>query len=477
MNNIKNIILKPINQHKKITTKYCKKFYDLPKNTTVKTEIIKWNEKMNLNNEILLKYKNEPHLFIIQFGDEPNIKFTKIPIYPVFYKDNFYISPINIEYINGFSNQYNNKEILISDFLNRIYRQIGAIFVINDFNINISTHDNTGIHDLKSGILTNSNINNIPSWMVSYVPTNDFGWFSPMNVLAIDYVMENYDINTIAEFGIYMGKSTKYIANYRPNSNYYCFDLFDNLFLTQYHSDKINPEDTEFFFQYLRFDTFHSNLKNFKNIYSIKGDNYLGPNILKNNNINNIDLIYIDFIKQDVKLIDFVNQLFDLYPNAIIIGDDVVHLNFSMDYFEKKYNFIKMDTCYICMKDRKWNNKHKLLNKIKEIKEKYEITSSSLIKKENNVYQYDFICRKIGGNEKYEKINEYLVKLDKNPNYLCDDNNNNIYHYIAFERNKNKPYYYGLYNYLIKIYPDENCKNTLNMSPQHYFSFNGPFFK
>jgi hypothetical protein len=129
------------------------------------------------------------------------------------------------------------------------------------------------------------------------------------------------------------------------------------------------------------------------------------------------------------------------------------------------------NTCNIkCRTFSPWNSSQ-------WIKEKYEITSSSLIKKENNVYQYDFICRKIGGNEKYEKINEYLVKLDKNPNYLCDDNNNNIYHYIAFERNKNKPYYYGLYNYLIKIYPDENCKNTLNMSPQHYFSFNGPFFK
>jgi len=472
----KNLILKPVNQHKILTAKHCKKFYDIS-NRKIKTEVIEWSENIKLNKEILSKYKNTPDVWIIKFSNKSHLNLNKIPMYPIFYEDIFYISPISFEYINGFSNQYNNKEILISDFLNRIYIKIGALFVEKDFIINVSSHDMTGLNNLKEGILSAPNITNIPKWMVSEIPTNDFGWLAPLNILAIDYVIKNYEINSIAEFGIYMGKSTKYIANILPNAKYYCFDVFDNLFVTDYHSNTLTPEDTNFFFQYLRFDTFHSNVGDFKNIYSIKGDNYLGPSWLKKNGIKTIDMIYIDFIKNDVKLIDFVNELFELYPNAIIIGDDVVYLDFSIKYFEKKYNFVKMDTCYICTKNRKLVNKEGLLKSINNMNHKFALSNSSTIKNEDEMYQHNFICQNIKKEVNYEKINQCLIKFNKNPNNLTDSNNNNIYHYIAFERKNNPSYYYKLYDYLIKIYPDEEKRNTLNMRPKDYFSFNGPFFK
>ena len=63
----------------------------------------------------------------------------------------------------------------------------------------------------------------------------------------------------------------------------------------------------------------------------IKNNNFLAIKWLKDNKIN-IDLFYIDFIKDDVKLINFINEIFEEYPNCIIIGDDLVYLKYSIDY-------------------------------------------------------------------------------------------------------------------------------------------------
>ncbi len=71
----------PVNKKKTITSKHCKKYYDLP--TEIRTEIIHWKSGMNLNSEIYAKYKNKPDLWIICFDKEPILPMKNIPIYPI----------------------------------------------------------------------------------------------------------------------------------------------------------------------------------------------------------------------------------------------------------------------------------------------------------------------------------------------------------------------------------------------------------
>jgi hypothetical protein len=158
--------------------------------------------------------------------------------------------------------------------------------------------------------------------------------------------------------------------------NYYCFDRFDNLFDSNYVASQITPLDTEFFFRYMRYETFSSNLSNIPNLYTIKGDNYKAISFLVKNKIP-IDLFYIDFVKTDKLLIQFIDELFQAYPDSIVIGDDAIYLKSSLQYFENKYHYINLHNCYILSKNKKLTNTDSLLQKYHNLQQKENITSIS----------------------------------------------------------------------------------------------------
>lgn len=476
-NLIKNNILKihPVNINKKIEAENCNIFYPITNNNKIIKSMLYFDNKINKN--IIKEYEKKPDILIIIFNKNKKnmLELNSIPIYPIFYKNIFYLTPILIEQLNGFSNIYSDNISSLNDFLNRIYYQIGCIVTDNLFKINITNHDISGIKDFRNDFLKDFNVSNCESWMTKYIPECDFGWFGLKNRLFIKYVFDNYDIKNIAELGIYMGKSTKYISNLNKNTNLYCFDRFDNLFLTDYSVKNLDIPDTNFFFKYMRFETFFSNLKNHKNLYAIKNDNFLSIKWLVKNNIK-IDLFYIDFIKQEHALIDFVNEIFESYPNSIIIGDDVVHLNYSLLYFKKKYKFYQSDMCYICMKDRNFINKDILIKDLNNLEKNFNIKNINDIINLDKVFYYYFIINKINEKKDYKQIIDYIKIMNINPNYIIDENNNNIYHYLIKVYKKiNINYYINLYNELIKKYPDEHKKNDSNITPLEYKLFTNYF--
>jgi len=477
----------PVNNKKVIESEHANKFYDTH-NEKINIVYIQFRENKNLNEIILKKYKEQPDIIIINFNDIEDkqknnnannniqnnsniLNINSIPVYPIIYKKVIYITPILIEQLNGFSNVYIDKNSCLNDFYNRIYYIIGAIISDNTFNINITTHDNSGIKDRRIGFLKDNTVSKLEPWMSRFIPTCDFGWFGLQNRLAIDYVFENYKINNLAELGVYMGKSAKYISNKNKNIDYYCFDRFDNLFLTDYITKSLQPDDTNFFYKYIRFETFNSNLKDHSNLFSIKNDNYLSIDFLKKYNIN-IDLFYIDFCKDDTLLIDFINKIFEHYPNAIIIGDDLVHLTFSMKYLSKKYNLVEMVTCYVCTYKTPIVNKNKLLNDSKEIVNKLNETNINKIVNYEKEYIKNFIMREIEKKINIDKIINYINIIKINTNDLIDFDSNNIYHsIIKLYKKTNDNYYIDLYNKLCKIYKDEHKKNDANMTPLDYKLF------
>jgi len=470
---IQNNILKivSINKNKKLESENVIKLYE--KKKKIVTVKIKYNEKININNKILKLYSKKPDIIIIIFNKNNKIyEIDSIPVYPIIYEENIYLTPILIEQLNGFSNILLDKILLLNDIYNRIYYNLGALITDNNFNINIlNNNDFTGLHDNR--LYKDNFVNNIEEWMTIHIPKNNFGWFGIRNQLAIDYVFENYNIKNIAELGIYLGKSTRYISNKNKNTNYYCFDRFDNLFLSDYITKKLTPEDIHFFYKFIRFETFHSNLSDHKNLYSIKNDNYLAIKWLKTNNIE-IDFFYIDFIKDDVHLIDFINEIFEEYPNSIIVGDDLVHLHYSIDYLAKKYNLIRMTTCYLCSKNE-FINKKKILKDLDILEKKTKETDIDKVKNYDMQYKFLFLVKNIDYKKDYNNIIKYLDIMDINPNNLVDTNNNNIFHYIIKNRKKDEKYYLDLYTILDKKYKDKNLINFANITPLEYKNFTNYF--
>jgi hypothetical protein len=190
---------------------------------------------------------------------------------------------------------------------------------------------------------------------------------------------------------------------------------------------------------------------------------------LKDNKID-IDFFYIDFIKDDVKLIDFINEIFEAYPNCIIIGDDLVHLTYSIDYLSKKYNIIRMFSCYLCSKNN-FINKKKIIHDLSILDKKTEETDISKIKNYDMHYKFIFISKNIDNKKNYNDIIKYIDIINVNPNNLVDRNNNNLFHYIIKNRKKDEKYYLHLYNILDKKYKDENLINFANITPIEYKEF------
>ena len=461
-----------INKNKKLEAENVIKIYEKKKKIVISK--IKYNEKVNINKKILKLYTKKPDIIIIIFNKKNRIyQIDSIPVYPIVFEENIYLTPILIEQLNGFSNIILDKISLLNNFYNRIFYNLGALITDNSFHINILNNNNdfSGINDDR--LYKDNFVNNIEEWMTIHIPKNNFGWFGIRNQLAIDYVFENYDIENIAELGLYFGKSTQYISNKNKNTNYYCFDRFDNLFLSDYITKKLTPEDTNFFYKFIRFETFHSNLCDHKNLYSIKNDNYVAIKWLKTNNIH-IDFFYIDFIKDDVYLIDFINEIFEEYPDCIIIGDDLVHLHYSIDYLSKKYNLIRIGTCYLCSKNE-FRNKQKILKDLDILEKKTKEMDIDKVKNYDMQYKFLFLVKNIDHKKDYKNIIKYLDIMNINPNNLVDTNNNNIFHYIIKNRKKDEKYYMDLYNILDKKYKDKNLINFANITPLEYKNFTNYF--
>lgn len=470
--NPNNLILYPYNNIKILESKYMEKFYKTNRNI----KIIQINyDNININQQIINSYLEKPDVLIIRFNSDSSIlRLTSIPKYPIFINNIFYISPICIEQVNGFINDNSNISYIINNFINRIIKTLGGI--ISDTNFRYTKMENlnlnSGIKSLKyTDFKQNWNVNNIPQWMTKNIPINNAGWFSIYNKIAIDYIHENYpNFRNVAELGAYFGLSTKYIAE--RFSNVYSFDFFDNYMLANYTLKNITPLEIKYYFKYIKFESFHAKLSEFPNLFTVKLDCFESVNFLIQNNIH-VDIFYIDFVKKDNLLINFVNKIFQSFPNCIIIGDDAVHLNESLKYFEENYNYVYMYTCYICSKNTELVNLDNLNINIRNEKHKQDTQNISELLEYNIDYQINYIIKLIKEYRPSNIIIQYMSQFNINPNTPCIfiEQNGNIFHSIGYNYNNNIKYYKKLYDDINRYIIDENKLNNMNLTPKEYIYY------
>lgn len=473
----------PIHSHKSVEVEHVSPFYDDSKiNFKIKIIYFHNSKSLSINQQIWSLWSKKYDLFIISFKSfTTNIEdfqyiLTSLPKFPIFYDDYLIISPILFYLLNGFSNKITDKKILLNDFFSRVAEKLGVILASKYFHYpDPISFDKTGFHDFfQKPFLKESNVFKIDSWMVDKFETNEFGWFSPQNHLLADYLFENFHFNKVVEFGIFMGYSTKIFLQKNPDLEYYCFDRYTPLFLTEYSAEVVGPDDTNFFFKFMRFEAFHANMKDYKNVYTIVGDINDNIPLLKKYNIKP-DLIYIDFIKKDHLVIQFVDYLIKLFPDVIIFGDDAVYLDKSLKYFKKKYNAIILDNCYVVSKNKKFPNTESFYQKVKENEKKMNEENIEVVAKLPEPYRIYYICRLINQHENILKIImavDYL-KVNLNKRTLILDNEDNIYHYLCkkYKKSKDPQYIIKLYIELNKIQKDKNVKNNFELIPYDYINF------
>ncbi len=478
--------LKPFLKHKILESEHVSPFYD-DELLNFKIKLIYFYNSKNksINEQIWDSWKQKIDLFVISFKqyeielEDFQFIMSSLPKFPIYYDEYIIITPILFYLLNGFSNLIKNKENLLKDFFCRIAEKIGVILASKYFFYpKTIKFDNTGFHQFfQNKLLQEPNVFKIDKWMVDKFATSDFGWFAPNNHLMADYLFENFNFKKVVEFGIFMGFSTKIFLTKKPDMEYYCFDVYTPLFLTDYSAKEVIPSDTKFFWKFMRFETFHANIKEFKNVYSVVGDMYENLHLLKKYNIVP-DLIYIDFIKKDNELIKFVDKLFNFFPNTIIFGDDAIYLNKSLKYFQKKYNTIVLTNCYACSKNKKFPNQKEIMNKYNEDIQRLKENNIEVIAKLPEKYKILYICRLIDKKEDILKIIfaiDYL-KINLNKRTLILENDDNIYHYLCKKYRNDQDYYIKLYIELNKIQKDNNIENNYNLIPYDYINYFIPKF-
>ena len=499
-----DLFLLTLNKKKVYESKLIPFFYNLDR--VAKRVTIKYEKNIDLNREILRFYNEKPDIIIINFNriDTSILLIKNSPMYPIIYNGVLYITPVCIEQINGFSNTIKEKDALFRDTVERILYSMGGILTekkYSNMNIVISKNKNkniltNGIKDQYTDFRRESVVNQIPRWMVRGIKENRTGWFAIENSMAIDYIMQLYGdrINNIAELGSYFGKSTRYLASKKRDScNLFAFDDFKNVLLTDYIIENPNPLDFKYFLNRFKFEGFHKNLAEFSNIYSVKYDCFKAAKWLKRHNIN-IDLFYLDFCKNDSKLIKVVDEIFDLYPNAIVIGDDAQWLSSSLEYISKKYNYIYCKNCYICTnrerqnreqqnrerQNRERQNREQFMNQLKINWRDEDCNVLEDVIKLDIEYRIKFIMRYITklihNGKDQNKINRLLERLAIDPNkssrYIVQGGN--LFHWIAmkYQSDSNKERYLSLYNEITEKYRDNDELNFMDLTPNDYFNYN-----
>lgn len=272
---------------------------------------LKWNNKLNKEICPLL---NQVDLFLIGDIAEPD----HIPVYPIIEKHGVAITPILFIQMNGFGGDESN---WINNFLYKCKKLIGG-YLSKDNKLFLSkkhSPKNRSNNILNNGLINNYKISKVIP-LKQYFCTNLHGWLSSDTSYNLKYALNKYNPKSVLELGSWLGKSAHYMKTLKPDIKLYCFDKFQNVCLTPYSYNHPTPID-HFYFNFLRYETFWANLNEFNDVYMISDNAFKAPMMFKS---DEIDMIYIDFIKSEKKLMDFLEELFKKFPNTVIVGDDFV---------------------------------------------------------------------------------------------------------------------------------------------------------
>jgi hypothetical protein len=429
-----------------------------------------------INKLIVKAFDDKPDLIAISINNNHSpIIFKNLPRFPVFSNNTFYLTPLMIYNLDGFDSTITNMTELINDTINRIIERYGCIISHSGYKFPAKSNPKKfGLNRLISStnnIFENRFIAHVPQWMSNHVIESNVGWFARYNKNCIDYLFENCDISNIVELGVYNGTSSKYIATLKkPKSHMFCVDVFTNIMNTQYVADSISPIDTKYFFKYDRYESFHKKIAGFSNVYSVTYDCNLFPSLIKKYDIS-VDLFYIDFIKNNNVLVKFINMIFNLYPNCIIMGDDLVYLSKAIKILKQTYKIFEFKSCYLISKNTKLRNIDKLLKEHNQLTKYEEETDINKLAKLDIQYRFKYLIKMI--DNKNSQTASIINKLNVNPNtpshYVFQYGN--LYHHISLKYHGDKQYYFNLYNELFDIYGDDNITNNFNLTPNDYFNY------
>lgn len=260
----------------------------------------------DLNKEICSMI-SDIDLFLIGEVSETSL----IPSYPIIEKRGIAITPVLFIQMNGFSSGGVDK--VMKNFIWKCKELIGG-YLSSEKKLFDAKRDN-----LDHGLTKNYRISKVIPVRQYFCP-NSHGWLSRDTAYNLRYAIDKFKPKTVLELGSWLGKSAHYMKGIKPDIKMYCFDKFQNVCLTPYSYNKPTPID-HFYFNFLRYETFWANLNEFSDVYMISDNAFKAPMMFKS---DEIDMIYIDFIKSEKKLMDFLEELFKKFPNTVIVGDDFV---------------------------------------------------------------------------------------------------------------------------------------------------------
>lgn len=427
---------------------------------------------------------------LFYFGDKI-VSFIGIPLFPVIIQKNnktqIITSSLQLQIWCGFS-ESNNKQQLIDDFLKQIKLYIGAFFTNNKELFEKAKDlepDKTilGFKQYEQKLYKKINVYKTNQLHTHFISKNKHGWLNNDSALNLEFIIKKFpQFSNVVEFGSWYGKSVKFMLEHNKDLNIVCFDKFQSIFESSYWQDKtkISLMD-KFYLKYPRIETFLANVSP-GNVTAVKM-NILNVFELLDRYKIQMDFCYIDFEKNTNRLVRFISKLLEMYPDVIIIQDDLVFksVKVAMKIVRKKLNinvYIIEESAIICK--RKLLGYDSIISKSKSyISEKEKIEKLAKNNEEynsNNTYYQAYFIQQLIENHHFREANNAIIQseLDMNTDYGLY-NSDTFFHIIAKvvylskgELNQNKIFsYFNDKPKLIKNDLEQTFKDTL----QKYYEF------
>ena len=407
--------------------------------------------KFNDNWDIYVLWIDKNKITIKDKTDIETIFKNNVPLYPVFGNNYIIITKIISRQIFQLS-----QKCSIYDIGNIYLYEFGAILS------NTKTKFDKQFSGTEYPIIWN-----VEPEYVKYIIPKMHGWFSKNTELILSYILKKHNYHIIVELGSWFGKSTSFILqNMKNDTNLYCFDKFQNVANSDYNYNKISIMD-KFYFTTPRYETFCKNISPYinarKKCFTIKYDVNQFIKILTHKSIVP-DIIFIDAIKKKHVLFKILYEIFNLYKDVIVIGDDYVFDSVKEAVHQFIDNHSKLNY-YI-------NNESYLLtfNSININDMINYIDKNYLPSKHTKKYIYEYILYKIKNNDSYQ-----IITILKNNNINVNEimnNGNTLYTIIVIliyqEHNKN---FIPLKKYIDKNYKVEKINNALGLNYEDYIKY------
>lgn len=401
--------------------------------------------RLNITKMLYIEWKNikgdkinkqindsmDKQLICIYQNDQPKINNTKIPMYPVINKDYLLFSPLSFIQINGVPNDSINLNNAKQYVFDAACKTMGVVLTKENIHYkNKFSYSGWREIHFRNNIESESFVTKVitPYSVISSLKS-EHGWLSNDTNINLKYVLQKIKPKNILELGTWYGKSTKHIKNYAPDANLYCFDKFQNIAKSPYTSNKFNPLD-KFYFSLPRFETVYNILSEYKNCYLIQHNAYDAIKLMKKWNIK-IDMIFIDFIKKKNNLIKFLEEIYQAYPNVVVVGDDIVFETVK----QALYYFISLNSYYVGILPESYIvSPTKLINYsiIFDNSNNYYKNKKRREKGEDKKFMYIhviYLLRKSLFKEAFDIVKEY--KLDMNKKYEDIIRNGTLYHVLC----------------------------------------------